>query len=126
MGERRITGRLGFEALRRAIERGDPDSMLDFYAVDAGVRVLNGGTLSFELKGKGEVAKYLRAVYGWPVVHHVQNEVVGDGRIFFEDWCEYPDGASAVVATRLEIRGGEVSCQEDVVVGRRGKDVHQS
>lgn len=119
MGGRRITGRLDFEALRSAIERGDPDSMLDFYAEDAGVHVLDGGTLSFELTGKGEVAKYLRTVYGRPAIHRVENEVVGEGLVIFEDSCEYPDGASAVITTRLEVRGAEISCQVDVVGGRQ-------
>jgi len=121
MSERRTTGRLDFESLRRAIERGDLDSMLEFYADDAGVRVLNGGAVSFEVEGKAEVAKYLRAVHARPAVHRVQNEVVAEGRIDFEESCEYPDGARTVVATRLEVRGAEISRQVDVVVGQDGR-----
>jgi hypothetical protein len=119
MDEQGITGSLDFEALRRAIERGDPDSMLDFYADDASVRVLNGGVLWFELRGKGEVAKYLRAVYGRPAVHRVENEVLGEGLVIFEDSCEYPDGASTVVTTSMEVRGTEISRQVDAVCGRQ-------
>ena len=119
MGERRITGRLDFEALRRAIERGDPDSMLEFYADDAVVRVL-GGAVSFEVQGKAEVAKYLRAVYGRPAIRRVENEAVAEGRILLEEACEYPDGDRAAVATRLELREGEISRQVDVVVRRDG------
>jgi acetyl esterase len=121
MSGRRITGRLDFEALRRAIERGDPDSMLEFYADDAGARVLNGGVVSFEVEGKAEVAKYLRAVHARPAIHRVDNEVLTEERIRFEESCEYPDGARTVVETRLEIREGEISRQEDVVVGRAGR-----
>lgn len=121
MSKRKITGGLDFEALRNAIERGDPDSMLEFYADDAGVRVLNGGALSFEVEGKAEVAKYLRAVHARPAIHRVENEMVGEGRILFEESCEYPDGASTVVETRLEVRGCEISRQVDVVVGRDGR-----
>jgi acetyl esterase len=46
---------------------------------------------------------------------------VAEGRIRFEESCEYPDGARTVVETRLEIREGEISRQVDVVVGRDGK-----
>ena len=121
MSKRGITGRLDFEALRRAIERGDPDSMLEFYADDAGVRVRGGGAVSFEVEGKAEVAKYLRAVHARPAIHRVENEVLAEGRIHFEEWCEYPDGARTVVETRLEIREGEISRQVDVVVARDGR-----
>ena len=118
MGERRNIGRLDFEALRRAIERGDPDSMLEFYADDAGVRVLNDGAVSFEVEGKAEVAKYLRAIHARPAIHRVENEVVVEGRAHFEESCEYPDGARTVVATTIEVREGEISRQVDLVIGQ--------
>ena len=120
MGERRNIGRLDFEALRRAIERGDPDSMLEFYADDAGVRVEGGDTSSFGVEGKAEVAKYLRAVHARPAIHRVENEVLAGGRIHFEESCQYHDGARTVVETRLEIREGEILRQVDVVVRRDG------
>ena len=120
MGERRNIGRLDFESLRRAIERGDPDSMLEFYADDDGVRVLNDGAVSFEVEGKAEVAKYLRAIHARPAIHCVENEVVVEGRAHFEESCEYPDGARTVVATTLEVREGEISRQVNVVGGRDG------
>ena len=120
MSERRTTGRLDFEVLRSAIERGDPDAMLEFYADDTMVSVLHGGAVSFEVEGKAEVAKYLRAVHARPAIHRVENEVMAEGRIHFEESCEYPDGARTVVETRLEIREGEISRQVDVVVGRDG------
>jgi len=126
MGERRNIGRLDFEALRRAIERGDPDSMLEFYADDAGVRVQGGDASSFEVEGKAEVAKYLRAVHARPAIHRVENEVVAERQIHFKESCEYPDGSRTVVATTLEIREGEILGQVDVVVGRddpRGEEV---
>ena len=120
MSKRRTTGRLDFEALRRAIERGDPDSMLEFYADDAGVRVVDGRSVSFEVEGKAEVAKYLRAVHARPAIHRVENEELAEERVRFEESCEYPDGARTVVETRLEIREGEISHQMDVVVRRDG------
>ena len=118
MNEQGITGKLDFEALRRAIERGDPDAMLEFYADDAGVRVLNDGAVSFEVEGKAEVAKYLRAIHARPAIHRVENELVVEGRTHFEESCEYPDGARTVVATTLEVREGEISRQVDLVIGQ--------
>jgi acetyl esterase len=95
--------------------------MLEFYADDAGVRVLNGRSVSFELEGRAEVAKYLRAVHARPAIHRVENEELAEERVRFEESCEYPDGARTVVETRLEIREGEISRQVDVVVGRDGR-----
>jgi hypothetical protein len=120
VGEQGTTGRLDFGALRSAIERGAPNSMLEFYADDAGVRVLDGDALVFEVEGKAEVAKYLRTVHERPAVHRVENEVLAEERIFFEESCEYPNGTRTVVETRLEVRDGEISRQVDVVVGRNG------
>lgn len=120
MGERGISGKLDFEALRRAIERSDADAMLRFYAEDVGVRVLDGGAVSFEVEGRAEVAKYLRAVHARPAIHRVGNETMVEGRIHFEESCEYPDGSRTVVATSLEVRGDEVSRQVDEVVRRDG------
>ena len=120
MSKRGITGRLDFGALRHAIERSDPDSIVKFYADDAGVRVLDGDVVSFEVEGKAEVAKYLRAVHARPAIHRVENEEMAEGRILFEESCEYPDGARTVVETSLEIRDGKISRQVDEVVDRHG------
>jgi len=120
MGKRRNIRRLDFDSLRRAIERGDLDLMLQFYADDAGVSVLNDGAVPFEVEGRAEVAKYLRAVHARPAIHRVENEVLAEGLIRFEESCEYPDGSRVVVETSLEIRDGGISRQVDVVVGRDG------
>ena len=120
MGERRTAGGLDFGALRSAIERGDPSSMLEFYADDAGVCVQGGDASVFEVEGRAEVAKYLRTVHARPAVHRVENEVLAEERILFEESCEYPDGSRTVIATRLEVRDGEISRQVDVVIGRDG------
>jgi hypothetical protein len=115
MTGRTSSGEMNFEALRRAIENGLPDAMLGFYADDARIRVLNGGAPPFELRGKADIHRYLRAVFGRTTTHRVKHEVVGEKRVTFEDVCEYPDGVRIVVATTLEVRGGEISRQVDEV-----------
>ena len=51
-----------------------------------------------------------------------QDEVLAEGRVHFEESCEYPDGARTVVATTLEVWEGEILRQvETVVVGRDGR-----
>lgn len=104
-----------FEVLCRAIESGDPDSILALYAEDAKVWVLNSTAPLFELNGKVEIFAYFRTVFGRQTNHRVSHAVVGRKRITFQDVCGYPDGTRVVVATTLEVRGGEILHHLDVV-----------
>ena len=112
-------GRLDFEALRHAIERPDPDLMLDFYAEDARLSIVNVHTPHappFELCGKGEIAKHLRAAFGQEASHRVERDAaVGEDRVTFREACEYSDGARVWVETTLEVRDGKITLQVDVV-----------
>ena len=106
---------LDFEALRRGIERCAPDLVLGFYDEDAKLSIVNAGVPQaspFELRGKAEIAKHLRAVFGQGVSHRVEREEDG---VRFREVCEYPDGSRVVVETTLEMRGGKIFRQVDVV-----------
>jgi SnoaL-like domain len=118
VAERKAANGLDFDALRHAIERCDPDLMLGFYAEDAQLSIVNADTpqgLPFELRGKAEIAKYLRAVFGQGASHRVEREVVGKNRVTFREACEYPDGSRVRVETRLEVPDGKIVRQVDVV-----------
>ena len=120
MTQRKADKRLDFEALRRGIERCDPDLVLGFYAEDARLSIVNAGAPQaspFELRGKAEIAKHLRAIFGQEASHRVEREeIVGeeDG-VTFREVCEYPDGSRVVVETTLEVRSGKIVRQVDVV-----------
>ena len=109
---------LDFEALRHAIEHCDLDVMLGFYAEDAELSIVNAEaprSFLFELREKGEIAKYLRAVFGPETSHRVEGEVVGKERVTFREVCEYPDGSRVRVETTLEVGDGKIIGQVDVV-----------
>ena len=116
--------RLDFEALRHAIERSDPDLMLRFYAEDARLSIVNVHTphaSPFELRGKGEIARYLRAAFGHEASHRVERDAaVGEDRVTFREACEYSDGGRVVVETTLEVLDGEIVRQVDVVAHDAG------
>jgi hypothetical protein len=120
MTQRKADEGLDFEALRLGIERCDPDLVLGFYAEDAHLSIVNAGSPQgspFELRGRAEIAKHLRAVFGQGASHRVeQEEVAGeeDG-VRFREACEYPDGSRVVVQTALEVCGGKIVRQMDVV-----------
>lgn len=117
MTPRRGDKRLDFEELRRCIERCDPDAVLGFYADDARLVITNAGLpqVPFELRGKAEISKHLRATFGQKASHRVGRELVVEERVEFREVCEYPDGGRVVVETTLEVRDGQIFHQEDVV-----------
>jgi ketosteroid isomerase-like protein len=107
-----------FEALRRAEEQHDLDSMLDLYADDAEMSIVNRNTppsSPFELHGKEEIAEYLRDIYSREMTHRIENEVVGEDRVAFNVACEYPDGTRVLAAENLEVRNGKIAREVSIV-----------
>jgi hypothetical protein len=109
---------LDFDALRHAIEHCDLVVMLGFYAEDAKLCIVNADAphaSPFELSGKAEIAKHLRAVFGQKTSHRVGREVFGKDRVTFQETCEYPDGGLVWVESTLEAHDGKIFRQVDVV-----------
>ena len=118
MRRRKAHEGLDFEALRHAIEHCDLDAMLVFYSKEARLSIVNADAphaLPFELSGKAEIAKHLRAVFGQKTSHRVERGVADENRVMFREACEYPDGGRVVVETTLEVRDGKIVRQVDVV-----------
>ena len=111
--------RLDLETLYLGIESCDPDLLLGFYADDARLSIVNTDTPyapPFELCGKGEIAKHLRATFGQEASHRVERDAaVGEDRVTFREACEYSDGDRVVVETTLELLDGKIVRQVDVV-----------
>ena len=119
MTRREADAGLDFEALRLAFERCDPDLVLDFYAEDAELSIVNAEAPQahpFELRGKAEIVKHLRATFGQGASHFVEREeVVGkEDVVTFWEMCEYQDGSRFVVQTTLEVRSGKIVRRVDV------------
>jgi hypothetical protein len=109
---------LDFEALRLGIEGNDPDYVLGFYAEDAQLSIVNVEvplSFPFELRGKAEIGKHLRATFGPETSHRVEREVVGEDRVTFREACEYADGGRVWVDTTLEVRDAKIVRQVEVV-----------
>jgi hypothetical protein len=107
-----------FEALRRAIEQRDAETLVGFYADDAELLTVNRNTTPSSpdvLRGKEAIAEYLTDICGRDMTHGVENEVIGENRIAFNEACEYPDGIRVLAATTLDVRDGEIVRQVNVV-----------
>jgi hypothetical protein len=117
MGEQQTAGGLDFVALRRAIEQSDFDSLMNFYAEDAELYSVNRNTPPSSpevLRGKEAIAERLEDVCGRDMTHRVEDEVVGQGRIAFNEACEYPDGLRVLAAMTLEVHDGKIVRQVNV------------
>ena len=111
MTEQKSAGGLDFEALRRAIEQSDFASLMNFYAEGAELYSVNRNTPPSSpevLRGKEAIAERLEDVCGRDMTHRVEDEVVGQERIAFNEACEYPDGIKVLTAQTLEVRDGKI------------------
>ncbi len=128
MTQRKTDEGLDFEALRLAIERCDPDLVLGFYDEDAKLSIVNAGAQQaspFELRGKVEIAKHLRAIFSPKTSHCVEREVIGEEQVMFREACEYPDGSRVLVETTLTVRDGKIVRQVDVVARDTSADTEE-
>ena len=117
MAEQKPAGGLDFEALRRAIEQSDGESLKGFYAEEAELYTVNRNTPPSSpnvIRGKEAIAEYIEDVCGRDMTHRVEREVVGENRIAFNEACEYPDGIKVLGATTLEVRDGKIVQQVNV------------
>ena len=108
---------LDFEALRRAVKQGDADSLTGFYAEDAEMLTVNRNTTPSSpqvLRGKEQIAEHLADVCGRDMTHRIENEIVGQDRIAFNEACEYPDGLRVLTAATLDVRDGQIVRQVNV------------
>jgi hypothetical protein len=117
MTQQKSAGGLDFEALRRAIEQSNFDALMKFYDENAELHSVNRNTPPGSpevLRGKEAIAERLEDVCGRDMTHRVENEVVGQERIAFNEACEYPDGIKVLAAQTLEVRDGKIVRQVNV------------
>jgi ketosteroid isomerase-like protein len=108
---------LDFEAMRRAIEGLDAEALAGLYADDAEMLTVNRYATPSSpkvLRGKEEISEHLRDVCGRAMTHRIENEVLGEDRVAFNEACEYPDGTRVLCAATLEVRDGKVVKQANV------------
>lgn len=108
---------LDFEAMRRAIEGLDADALVGLYADSAEMKIVNRYTTPSSpkvLRGRGEISAHLRDVCGRAMTHRIENEVVGEDRVAFNEACEYEDGTKVLAAATLEVEGGKIVRQTQV------------
>ena len=117
MTEQKTTSGLDFEALRRAAEYKDAEALANLYAEGAEVLIVNRETPPSSphvLRGREQIAEFLRDVCGRDIKSRIEAEVIGEERVAFNEACEYPDGTRVLSATTLEVQGGKIARQVSV------------
>lgn len=108
---------LDFEAMRRAIEGLDAERLIGLCAHDAQMITVNRYATPSSpkvLSGNEQIAEHLRDECGRAMTHHVEDEVVGEGRVAFNEACEYEDGTRVLASITLDVRDGKVVRQVQV------------
>lgn len=106
-----------FEALRRAPPYPNADMLVDLYAEDAEILTVNKNAPPSHpqvVRGREEISEVLRDVCAREMTHRVANEVIGEGRVAFNEECRYPDGAQVLAAVTMEVRDGKIFRQVNV------------
>ena len=111
-----VTG-FDFEALRRGIEGRDAGLLAGLYAEDAEILTINKNAPPSHprvVRGREEISEVLRDVCAREMTHRVEDEVLGEGRVAFNEACRYPDGVRVLSAVNLEIRDGRIQRQVSI------------
>jgi hypothetical protein len=117
MSEQKTISGLDFEALRQAAEHHDAEALANLYAEEAEVRIVNRETLpssAHVLRGREQIARYLREACSREITSRIEDEVVGEERVAFNEACQYPDGTRVMSATTLEVKDGKIVRQVSV------------
>lgn len=103
--------------LHSAIESCDVERMLNLYADNAELRVIDRNhppSQPLEIHGKQAIGSYLRDIYGREMTHRVLGEVVGRNGLSFSEDCEYPDGTHVFGSFTVELEGGMIVRETEV------------
>jgi ketosteroid isomerase-like protein len=108
------TTKFALEDFVRATEMRDASTQLSMYADDATVTVadrINQPSSPRTLEGHAAIKGWIEEVTGRDMTHSVQQAVQGDGGAAFTVACRYPDGASVLCASVIQLEDGLISRQ---------------
>jgi ketosteroid isomerase-like protein len=99
-------------ALKHAIEHRDAAALLELYADDAEVELVdaqNPPSSPRRVRGKAALAEVFADVYGRTMTHAVGPVSVDEDSLGYRVRCEYPDGLKVVCISAAELRDGRIA-----------------
>jgi hypothetical protein len=100
-----------FAKLKTALEKSDARSLLELYADDAAMKIVDRDrppSSPMILDGKHKIDAFWVDVCSREMTHKVTHEVLGPTRASFIEECLYPDGCRVLSAMILNLRGGRI------------------
>jgi len=88
----------------------DADRLLGLYSDDVVLLGYNKNSppaSPTKLEGKASIEPMLRDVFGREMTRELTAEVVGEGRLSYNEHCEYPDGNRVFASVVCDLRDGE-------------------
>jgi ketosteroid isomerase-like protein len=111
------TGTTLIETLRGAVAASNVAALIELYAEDAHVRVVDRNhppSSPLDFHGKDAITTYLHDIYSRDMTHRIDQEVVGEDRLAFAEACQYADGTRVLCMAHLELRDGKIIRQVGV------------
>ncbi|NMN95040.1 nuclear transport factor 2 family protein [Antrihabitans stalactiti] len=105
--------------LRRSIEERDAANLIDLYADDAELELvdhLNPPSKPRVLRGRAEIADYLTDVCSRDMTHRIEHLISEDNMVAFTERCEYPSGSRVLCSAILHIADGRIGREVGVQV----------
>jgi hypothetical protein len=103
--------------LRRSIEERDSAALLNLYAEDAELIVVDREAQPSRpriLRGAAAIGAYFDDVCGRDMTHKIDRLVVDGDHAAYLETCTYPDGAKVRCAAVLDLAGGRIVRQSGV------------
>lgn len=100
-----------FAKLKAALENSDAASLLDLYADNATMKIVDRNrppSSPMILEGRNNIEPFWRDVCSREMTHKVTQEVLSPDRVSFIEECLYPDGCRVLSAMTLNLRGGRI------------------
>jgi len=105
------------EAFRQGIEERDATVLLDLYAEDAEIRIVDRTSPPSSprvLRGRQEIAEYLTDVCARDMTHHLERVVSNADTAAYLESCRYADGTRVLCSAVLDLAGGRIVRQSGV------------
>jgi hypothetical protein len=105
------------EALRRGIEERDAATLMQLYAEDAELHVVDRNDQPSHpkiVRGRAAIGEYFADVCGRDMTHQIERLVIGDGTAAFVQACQYPGGGRVLCLAVLDLQDGLIVRQSGV------------
>jgi ketosteroid isomerase-like protein len=113
--------RAGFDldALRRGIEERDAARLIELYAEDAEMRLvdrINQPSSPRVVRGRAAIADYLNDICGRDMTHRVEHLMSDGHTVSFTESCAYPSGSRVLCSATIDLTDGRITRELGVQV----------